>query len=90
MFPYTNPVQASAPNNPSTVVEQPTSVPSAVQSGNFPGSAPVTISDLAQLLTFSRRDPLPELKLESYDGNSLQWHEWFGQFRSAVGSARSS
>ena len=69
------------------VVEQPTSVPSAVQSSNFTGSAPVTISDLAQLLTISRRDPLPEWKLESYDGNPLQWHEWFGQFRSAVDSA---
>ena len=86
--PCTNPVQVSAPVNPSVVVEQPTSVPSAVQSSNFPGSAPVTISDLAQLLTISRRDPLPpEWKLESYDGNPLQWHEWFGQFRSAVDSA---
>ena len=26
-------------------------------------------------------------KLESYDGNNLQWHEWFGQFRSADDSA---
>ena len=77
----------SAPVNPSVVVEQPTSVPSAVQSSNFTGSAPVTISDLAQLSTISRRDPLPEWKLESYDGNPLQWHEWFGQFRSAVDSA---
>ena len=85
--PCTNPVQVSAPVNPSVVVEQPTSVPSAVQSSNFTGSAPVTISDLAQLLTISRRDPLPEWKLESYDGNPLQWHEWFGQFRSAVDSA---
>ena len=56
--PCTNPVQVSAPVNPSVVVEQPTSVPSAVQSSNFTGSAPVTISDLAQLLTISRRDPL--------------------------------
>ena len=85
--PCTNPVQVSAPGNPSVVVEQPTSVPSAVQSSNFTGSAPVTISDLAQLLTISRKDPLPKWKLESYDGNPLQWHEWFGQFRSAVDSA---
>ena len=56
-------------------------------SSQLPGNNPVTIKDLAELLTISRRDPLPEWKLESYDGNPLQWHEWFGQFRSAVDSA---
>ena len=35
----------------------------------------------------SRKDHLPEWNLAQFDGNSLNWHEWFGQFKSAVDSA---
>ena len=31
-------------------------------------------------------DPLPEWKLSQYNGDPLQWHEWIGQFKSAVDS----
>ena len=47
----------------------------------------LTMKDLAELLTVSRKDPLPEWKLSSFDGNPLQWHEWYGQFKSAVDQA---
>ena len=35
----------------------------------------------------SRKDHLPEWKLAQLDGNSLNWHEWFGQFKFTVDSA---
>ena len=35
----------------------------------------------------SRKDHLPEWKLAQLDGNLLNWHEWFGQFKSTVDSA---
>ena len=44
----------------------------------------LTTKELANLLTVSRKDPLPEWKLSNFDGNPLDWNEWFGQFRSAV------
>ena len=50
----------------------------------------LTIKDLAELLTISRKDPLPEWELDKYDGNPLNWHEWYGQFRSAVDSIQLS
>ncbi len=65
---------------------QPRTTPVVDHSTNM-NTAPVTLKDLGDLLAFSRRDPLPEWKLEKYDGDPLQWHEWFGQFKSAVDSA---
>ena len=38
-------------------------------------NATLTMNDLAKLLTVSRKDPLPEWKLSTFDGNPLQWHE---------------
>ena len=35
----------------------------------------------------SRKDHLPEWKLTQFDGNPLNWNEWFGQFISSVDSA---
>ena len=35
----------------------------------------------------SKKDHLPEWKLAGYSGDPLQWHEWFGQFKSAIDSA---
>ena len=35
----------------------------------------------------SRKDHFPEWKLAQFDGNPLNWHEWFGQFKSTVDSA---
>ena len=35
----------------------------------------------------SRKDNLPEWKLIQFDGNPLNWHKWFGQFKYTVDSA---
>ena len=65
----------------------PMSVPCALHTSISTRSAPVPISDLAELLTISRSDPLAEWKLQPYDRLHLQWHKWFVQFRSTVDSA---
>ena len=46
---------------------------------------PLIIEDLAEIVTMNRKDPLPEWTLSQ---NHSHWHEWFGQFVSAVDSAR--
>ena len=48
---------------------------------------PLSARELAELLMHSRNDHLPEWKLAQFDGNPLNWHEWFGQFKSTVDSA---
>ena len=47
----------------------------------------MTLNDLVQALSVSKKDPLPEWKLAQYDGNPLQWHELFAQFCSTVDEA---
>ena len=47
----------------------------------------VTVQDLAQLLTAVKKDHLPEWKLEHYNGDPLQWHEWIGQYKKPINSA---
>ena len=42
------------------------------------------IKQLADAITCKKNDPLPEWKLSEYNGDPLQWHEWFGQFKSAI------
>ena len=42
------------------------------------------IKRLADAITCKKNDPLPEWKLSQYNGDPLQWHEWFGQFKSAI------
>ena len=44
------------------------------------------IKALTDALTSKRNDPLPEWKLSQYNGDPLQWHEWYGQFESAIDS----
>ena len=45
-----------------------------------------TLQDLAQLLTSTKEDHLPQWKLAQFNGDPLQWHEWFGQFKGAIAS----
>ena len=56
------------------------------QYGPFTSSSskPITNQDLAEILSLSQKGPLPEWKLSSFDGNPLQWPEWFGQFKTAI------
>ena len=48
---------------------------------------PLSTRELVNILMHSRKDHLPEWKLTQFDGNPLNWHEWFGQFISTVDSA---
>ena len=54
-----------------------------------PASAPSLdsadlIKQLAEAITCKKNDPLTEWKLSQYNGDPLQWHKWFGQFKSAI------
>ena len=44
------------------------------------------IKQCADTITCKKNDPLSEWKLSEYNGDPLQWHEWFGQFKSAIES----
>ena len=48
---------------------------------------PLSNRELAELLMHSRKDHLPEWKLAQFEGNPLNWLEWFGLFKSIVDSA---
>ena len=47
----------------------------------------VTMQNLVEALKSNRKGPLPEWTLSKYDGDPLSWHEWSGQFKSAIDSA---
>ena len=44
------------------------------------------VKDLADAITSSHLNPLPKWNLANYNGDTLLWHEWIGQFRSAKDS----
>ena len=44
------------------------------------------IKAFTDALSSKRNDPLHEWKLSQYSGDPLQWHEWYGQFKSAIDS----
>ena len=44
------------------------------------------IKAFTDALNSKRNDPLPQWKLSEYNGHPLQWHEWYGQFKSAIDS----
>ena len=45
-----------------------------------------SIRELADAITSKTKDPLTEWKLAQYNGDPLQWHEWYGQLKSAIDS----
>ena len=58
--------------------------------GNSPGAyveRPLSTRELVKILMHSQKDQLPDWKLTQFDGNRLNWHEWFGQLISTVDSA---
>ena len=63
-----------------------TFVPSGTSTTMQPSTTGFTIQDLALLLASTKKDHLPEWKLAQYNGDPIQWHEWFGQFKSAIDS----
>ena len=44
------------------------------------------IRELADAITSKKNYPLPEWKLAEFIGDPLKWHEWYGQFKSAIDS----
>ena len=44
------------------------------------------IKAFTDALSSKRNDPLLEWKLSQYNGDPLQWHDWSGQFKSAIDS----
>ena len=52
-----------------------------------PSTPNFTLQDVAQILASTRKDHLPEWKLAQFNGDPIQWHEWFGQFKSAIDSS---
>ena len=62
-------------------------VPPSLTTAPPTSSASLTLPEVAQLLASSGKDHLPEWKLSQYSGDPLQWHEWFGHFKSAIDSA---
>ena len=44
------------------------------------------IWELVDALTIKKNDPLHEWDLAQYNGDPLQWNEWYGQFKSAIDS----
>ena len=44
------------------------------------------IKELADELTSKKSDPLPKWKLAQFNGDPLQWHELYSQFKSAIDS----
>ena len=79
----------SAPH-PAISTVSPTALPFTSSLTLAPPQPPTnsfTVQDLAQLLMSSKKDHLPEWKLAQYCGDPHQWHEWSGQFKSAIDSA---
>ena len=66
-----------------------TFVPAGTSTTMQPSTTGFTIQDLALLLASTKKNHLPEWKLAQYNGDPIQWHEWFGQFKSAIDSAHS-
>ena len=44
------------------------------------------VKELADAITSKKNDTSPEWKLAQFIGDPLQWHEWYGQFKSAIDS----
>ena len=82
--PNSTPVPSTFPTIPSTATKF---APPTFITAPQPATNSFTVQDLALLLASSKIDHLPEWKLAQYNGDPLQWHEWYGQFKSAIDSA---
>ena len=90
---YVPPSAVTVPTPIPTIVQPSLSFPSATAAPFIPsGSSAVlqpspthfSLLDVAQLLASTKKDHLPEWKLSEYNGDPIHWHEWFGQFKSAI------
>ena len=78
---------ATAPTAATLSPTAATFVPSTMPTLPYPSTSGFSIQDLALLLASTKKDHLPEWNLAQYSGDPMQWHEWFGQFKSAIDSA---
>ena len=85
--PNTHANSQSSCGNPTTIYHRPSV--SFRRGTDNPQMVPSTFN-LAELLSFNKWDSFPEWKLSCFDGNPLDWFEWFGQFKSAIESSRLS
>ena len=69
-------------DNQPTVYQRP--AVSYRQGTDNPHTVPSTVN-LAEILAFNKQDSLPQWKEICFEGNPLDWFEWFGQFKSAIG-----
>ena len=60
---------------------------SAYPNQGCPSDRPLSARELAEILMHSRKYHLPEWKLAQFDGNPLNWHDCFSQFKSTIDSA---
>ena len=60
--------------------------PSMVNTAMLHASSTVSMKDLAELLNLNKKGLLPDWNLAKFNGNALQWHKWYGQFKSAFDS----
>ena len=65
-----------------------TFIPSGSSAVLQPNPTHCSLQDVAQLLASTKKDHLPEWKWSEYNGDPIHWHEWFGQFKSAIDSAQ--
>ena len=79
----------SAPQTSTTFpsVTAPSFVPASSFTLDQPSVNSFTMQDLAHFLSSTKKDHLPEWKLAQFNGDPLQLHEWFGQFKSAIDSS---
>ena len=85
----TSTTNCSVPQTATTFpsVTAPPFVPAILFTLPQPSANSFTLQDLAQILTSTKKDHHPEWKLAQFSGDPLQWHEWFGQFKSAIDSS---
>ena len=90
---YVPPSAVTVPTPIPTIVPPSSSFPSAtaapfIPSGSItvlqPSPTHFSLQEVAQLLASTKKDHLPEWKLSEYNGDPIHWHEWFGQFKSAI------
>ena len=87
------PTTVTVPNPIPTVAPPPSSFPNAtaalfIPSGSSavlqPSPTQFSLKYIAQLLASTKNDHQPESNV--FNGDPIQWHEWFGQFKSAIDS----
>ena len=90
---YVPPSAVTVPTPIPTIDQASSSFPSATAAPFIPsGSSAVlqpspthfSLQEVAQQLASTKKDHLPEWKLSEYNGDPIHWHEWFGQFKSAI------